>query len=275
MEKEQSKWSKYIEKLGTEYRLSILQEETFEQLTNYKLPLWKMIGAVGVAGLLTVILTLFLVIYTPLNGPVLNYVNKIETTDIVVLNQKIAALENQVESYQTIHNAMRTMLGGESENLSLPNNLALPQNKNSGDSSLVSDPKPVLMKNNRPKSISVNLLPPINGNISASFMPEKGHYGVDIVAPKNTPVKAVMDGIVIQAAWTIETGNTIGVQHSDGYITYYKHNSSMLKKAGSPVKAGEAIAIIGNTGDLTDGPHLHFELWHNGQPIDPVRFISF
>jgi len=118
-------------------------------------------------------------------------------------------------------------------------------------------------------------IPPITGRMSEGFMPDKKHYGVDILAPKNTPIKAVMDGYVITSDWTLETGNTIGIQHANGIVTFYKHNSALLKKTGSLVKAGEAVAIIGNTGTLSDGPHLHFELWHKGKPINPIDFINF
>ena len=117
--------------------------------------------------------------------------------------------------------------------------------------------------------------PPVNGEISAAYMPDRKHFGVDILAPKNTAVKAAMDGYIFFSDWTLETGNTIGIQHANNTITFYKHNSVLLKKAGSFVKAGEAVAIIGNTGTLSDGPHLHFELWNRGKPVNPTDFISF
>ncbi|MBK8491772.1 MAG: M23 family metallopeptidase [Saprospirales bacterium] len=117
--------------------------------------------------------------------------------------------------------------------------------------------------------------PPLTGEISAGFMLDKKHFGVDILAPRNTPVKAVMDGWVIASDWTLETGNTIGIQHDNNLISFYKHNSALLKEIGSYVKAGEAVAIIGNSGTLSDGPHLHFELWHKGVPVDPDQYINF
>ncbi|MEL6844618.1 MAG: M23 family metallopeptidase, partial [Bacteroidota bacterium] len=116
---------------------------------------------------------------------------------------------------------------------------------------------------------------PVQGEISAGYMPDKKHFGVDVLAPKNTAIKAAMDGFVITSDWTLETGNTLGIQHANNVITFYKHNSVLLKKVGDYVKSGEAIAIIGNTGTLTDGPHLHFELWHKGKPIDPLDYVGF
>ena len=281
MKEAPSKWKAFTEKLATEYRLSILQEETFEQLTNHKLPLWKMLAAVASAGILLIVLTAAAIVYTPLRGPVLNYVTKVETTDIVVLNQTIEQLENKIKAHEQYELSLRTILMGGVPDID--NSV----NANSGNVSNITIPdapstQPV---NTAPKTMrvairptesqAINLTTPINGSISAQFMLDKGHYGVDVVAPKNTPVKAVMDGHVIVADWTIDTGNTIGIQHKNGYVSFYKHNSSLLKKAGSSVKAGEAIAIIGNTGRLTDGPHLHFELWHEGKALNPSDFINF
>ena len=121
----------------------------------------------------------------------------------------------------------------------------------------------------------INFFAPVNGTISAPFMNPQGHLGVDVLTPKNTAVKAALEGIVISSDWTLETGNTITIQHINNILTSYKHNSVLLKKVGSHVKAGEAIAIVGNSGKLTSGPHLHFELWVNGKPLNPQDFINF
>jgi murein DD-endopeptidase MepM/ murein hydrolase activator NlpD len=116
---------------------------------------------------------------------------------------------------------------------------------------------------------------PLKGEITSQFDLKKNHIGVDIVAPKNTAIKSALSGYVFLADWTLETGHTIGIQHANNLITFYKHNAALLKKVGAFVKAGEAIAIIGNTGTKTDGPHLHFELWYKGIVMDPTDFISF
>jgi murein DD-endopeptidase MepM/ murein hydrolase activator NlpD len=135
--------------------------------------------------------------------------------------------------------------------------------------------------NTSPKSSMLNpadyryLMPPISGVISSYFDPEEDHLGVDVLAPHDTPVKAIWDGHVIMADWTLETGYTIGIQHSDDMVSFYKHNATLLKKNGAFVRAGEAVAIIGNTGKLTSGPHLHFELWLQGKPVDPTNYIDF
>jgi murein DD-endopeptidase MepM/ murein hydrolase activator NlpD len=111
--------------------------------------------------------------------------------------------------------------------------------------------------------------------LTAGFDPQNNHYGVDIVAKENEPVKTITDGTVILATWTLETGYIISIQHSNELISIYKHNSVLLKKIGDVVRGGEIISIIGNTGELTSGQHLHFELWYKGTPLNPQKFITF
>ncbi|WP_027002267.1 M23 family metallopeptidase [Hugenholtzia roseola] len=122
---------------------------------------------------------------------------------------------------------------------------------------------------------NIVFFPPVTGIITNRYQSQTEHYGVDIVAPKNEPIKATAAGTVILASWTQDAGYVIGVQHANELISFYKHNSVLLKSVGETVKAGEPLAIIGNTGELTDGPHLHFELWYAGNPVNPEDFVSF
>ena len=116
---------------------------------------------------------------------------------------------------------------------------------------------------------------PLKGLVSSSFNPEIEHFGVDVIAPENEVIMAALDGTVTLANWTSTDGHIIQLQHENNIITMYKHNSVLFKKVGETVKAGETIAIIGESGKLTTGPHLHFELWHNGKPIDPQDYMIF
>lgn len=116
---------------------------------------------------------------------------------------------------------------------------------------------------------------PISGFISQAFDPKEEHYGIDVVSKKDEPVKCIADGTVIFSSWTQDAGYVIAVQHQANLISIYKHNSTLTKELGNFVSAGEIIAIIGNTGELTSGPHLHFELWYNGNAVNPEEFISF
>jgi len=121
------------------------------------------------------------------------------------------------------------------------------------------------------------LFTPLEGVVAVTdgFNPKKDHYGVDLVAKENEPVKSAADGVVVFSSWTLDSGYIIGIQHRGNLISVYKHNSELLKNVGNFVSGGEVIAIIGNTGELTTGPHLHFELWHNGNPVNPQEYVAF
>ena len=116
---------------------------------------------------------------------------------------------------------------------------------------------------------------PITGLISDKYDVKKGHFGVDVVAKANEPVKCVADGTVVMASWTQDSGYVIAVQHRANLVSVYKHNAELLKKVGSFVNAGDIISIVGNSGEMTDGPHLHFELWYNGNSLNPEEFVTF
>lgn len=122
--------------------------------------------------------------------------------------------------------------------------------------------------------LHIHLFKPIDGILVEEYSPENEHYAVDIVAKKDEPVKSVASGTVIISSWTDDTGYVIGVQHENNLVSFYKHNAVLLKKTGDFVQAGDILGIIGNSGDLTTGPHLHFELWLNGVPINPKNYIS-
>lgn len=120
----------------------------------------------------------------------------------------------------------------------------------------------------------LHFFPPVKGVVSNGFNVAINHPFIDIAAPANSAVSAVLDGTVILSTWTEETGYTIQIQHDNDLISIYKHASKLLKKSGEKVKAGTAIALVGDTGSLSSGNHLHFELWHKGVPIDPQKYIK-
>jgi murein DD-endopeptidase MepM/ murein hydrolase activator NlpD len=176
---------------------------------------------------------------------------------------------------------MRIRAGGGSgdEDFEVPTTATTQNSNNSTNSNAQSTPsveaKAIRVGGRNDRLESMFLQMPISGTVSFGFALDKKHYGVDIAAPKNTAIKSVADGFVISADWTLETGNTIAVQHANNVVSFYKHNSSNLKKVGDKVKTGEAIAIIGNTGEHTTGPHLHFELWKDGKALNPQEYIRF
>lgn len=122
-------------------------------------------------------------------------------------------------------------------------------------------------------SIVLPTLTPVDGFVTRGFNARTGHYGVDIAVEEGTDVRSIGDGYVVMADWTQEGGFTIAIQHSDGYLSVYKHNRLLYKRTGDRVQARDNIAVSGNSGEFTTGPHLHFELWHNGLAQDPSAYL--
>ncbi len=116
-------------------------------------------------------------------------------------------------------------------------------------------------------------LPPVDGVPSRGFDPSRGHFALDLAVAEGTPVRAFADGYVVFADWTHAGGHTVAVQHPDGHLSVYKHNSRLLKRVGERVRVREAVALSGNTGEITSGPHLHFELWRDGLAQDPSALL--
>ena len=134
---------------------------------------------------------------------------------------------------------------------------------------------PIAVSSNIYELRDVYLFSPLfDGIVTDGFNPKKDHYGVDLVAQENEPVRSVADGVVILSSWTLDGGYIIAIQHPGNLISVYKHNSELFKNVGNFVAAGEVVATIGNTGELTSGPHLHLELWHNGNPVNPQEYIA-
>lgn len=120
----------------------------------------------------------------------------------------------------------------------------------------------------------LNFITPVQGVVSSEFDADIEHYGIDIACKKDEPIKSTADGTVILSSWTEDTGYVLAIQHGDNLISVYKHNSGLVKRAGDFVEAGSVVAFAGSTGELTSGPHLHFELWFNGNPVNPGFFIN-
>ncbi|MCB0619264.1 MAG: M23 family metallopeptidase [Saprospiraceae bacterium] len=283
-----------MERLQHTYRLVIMNNETFEEIGSYRLSLLNVYIALSTLMVLVAILVVSLIVFTPLKRLVPGYGDVSSHPELIHLNREIDSLSEALEAQQVYTESFRKILVGDVETIQeVPEEEYQP-----GDSTLQVDrikedeilrreveleeiqEIAQLTKANNFSSRDLPLeqmyfTPPLSGEVSAGFAPDKKHYGVDVLAPKNTAIKAVMDGWVIASDWTLETGNTIGIQHANNIVTFYKHNSVLLKEIGSFVKAGEAVAIIGNTGTLSDGPHLHFELWSKGVPVDPAQYINF
>jgi murein DD-endopeptidase MepM/ murein hydrolase activator NlpD len=247
------------------------------------------------------LLALLFIAITPIKRYLPGYGLGSSSEEVLSLMRKVESVENEMNAQRIYISNVKRMLTGDVEtveDIPVPEKNLLSNLVNQDDVNLVASSvednelrKEVELENigNLAKRSrysgtekaedtpieGVFFVNPVKGEITSRFDLKKNHFGVDIVAPKNTAIKAALSGFVFLADWTLETGHTIGIQHANNLITFYKHNAALLKKVGTFVKAGEAIAIIGNTGTKTEGPHLHFELWYKGIVMDPTDFISF
>ena len=273
----------------TIYRLVLRKDETLEEIGSYRLTLLNLYILLSSIVLIAMGLMAVVIFFTPLKRLVPGYATPSQHPDYIKLSKRIATLESELIDYKTYYDHFNRMI-------SLPDSIDPPDMTYSSRVSAEppkedetthdhdhthAEPFPSIPVKSASTSPDLNiadyryLMPPISGVVSNGFDPQTDHLGVDILAPHNTPVKAIWDGHVITADWTLETGYTIGIQHTNDMVSFYKHNASLLKRTGAFVRAGEAVAIIGNTGKLTSGPHLHFELWLLGKPVDPTNYIDF
>jgi murein DD-endopeptidase MepM/ murein hydrolase activator NlpD len=138
-----------------------------------------------------------------------------------------------------------------------------------------SDLSLITLASSKGSGLKETFFSPISGFISDKYDVRKGHFGVDVVSKTNEPVKSIADGTVLFSSWTQDAGYVLVIQHGANLISVYKHNAELYKKVGTFVNAGEIISIVGNSGEMTNGPHLHFELWYNGNSINPEEFVTF
>ncbi len=275
-------------KLLHKYRLVILNESTFEEKISFKLSRLNVFvtGSLCIIGLIG--LTILLIAFTPLREYIPGYSSTRLKRQATELTYKTDSLVNTLNYTNKYLDNIRMVLRGDIENTEINRDSLFEQfkldpssvdlNPIKEDSMLRAEvaleDKYNLFERNSDKSNLV-LFPPLSGTLSENYNREKKHFAVDVVAPKDTPIKAVANGIVIFAEWTTETGYVIILEHKDGLLSVYKHNGSLSKAQGDIVRAGEVIASVGNTGEFTTGPHLHFELWDNGNPVNPLDFIDF
>lgn len=279
---------KLARKLLHRYRMVILNEDTFEERLSFKINRLYVIALVILSSLLLVGLTSVLIVYTPLKSYIPGYTSTDFKTAATKLNLKVDSLQNVINTKNNYYESISKVLKGEVDSIyfnedSIKNTQPITISEeelkpNKSDSLLRAKVEKEDKFNVFEQAIfegSFSLFQPVEGIVSQAFDANEKHYAVDIATDKNQSVKSVADGRVIFAEWTAETGFVIIIEHQFALISVYKHNESLLKSQGDFVTSGEVIALTGNTGNLSTGTHLHFELWVDGNPIDPQEFINF
>ncbi|MBC2843872.1 M23 family metallopeptidase [Winogradskyella flava] len=288
MAKKKKKEKKLAKKLLHKYRLVILNEDTFEERFAIKLTRLNVFVLTSLSAIFLIFFTILLIAFTPLREYIPGYSSSKLKKEASLLNYKTDSLVQELELNKRYYASIRKVLTGDVATVEFNRDSIIEAAKNDIDISQVTTNKEdSLLREKVEKEDKYNLFedtsnpsnfvlfPPVNGTISEDYNIEDKHFAVDVVVASDTPVKATADGTVIFAEWTVETGYVVIIEHNQELISVYKHNSAITKSQGDLVKAGEVIAMSGNTGELSTGPHLHFELWSKGYPVNPTNFIDF
>lgn len=287
---------RWYHKLRDKYRLIILDEDTFEEKLSFRLSRLNVFIVTGMLAIILVFLTSYIIAFTPLREYIPGYNDTNIQGELYELQLRADSIEEAVKSKDLfIANMKRVLSGEDPDEVANPStapdsaarakyaNISISRSRE--DSMLRNEYEAqnrynikVGDKTSSPKALTLSRLSfftPIKGMITNRFNPSQQHFGVDVASAKNEAVKAAYDGTVIFSEWTAETGYVIAIQHTGNVVTAYKHNSVLLRKQGSYVRAGETIAIVGESGEYSTGPHLHFELWINGKAMNPEDYIKF
>lgn len=279
-----------LRKLRDKYRLLLINDSTFEERFSIRLTRMNVLLLAVGAFVITALLVSAVIVYTPLKRYIPGYSDQETKLNAYKSTVMADSLELQVRERDLYIENLRKVLRGElpADSATLFNPVdvrptqadLLPSRSDSLLRAKVAKEEEYSLVEGRATSerrelAGVYFFAPVRGIVTSTFDRGEGHYGIDVVTKADAAVKACLAGTVVLASWTTDAGHVLQVQHTNGLSSVYKHNSVLLKKVGEKVKAGEAVAIVGNSGELTSGPHLHFELWLNGEPVDPRGYMVF
>lgn len=287
MAKEKKNKRLWIQNLLNRYRMVVINETTFEEKFFIRISQFNIIVLVLLFVTLTAIGSFFLVAFTPLKEFIPGYTSLTIRKEAIRNSFLLDSLTLEFEKQDRFISSIKSALTGEinwEENSLLDDQSQSPEVLNSDNAmseadsllrlEVIQEDKYNVIPNDL-SNVKYLLYPPAVGPISQKYDADKRHFAVDIALKENAPIMAVAHGTVIFSEWTAETGHVIIVKHDYGLLSVYKHNSSLEKYQGDLVRAGEVIANAGDTGELSTGWHLHFELWINGFSADPTDFIDF
>jgi murein DD-endopeptidase MepM/ murein hydrolase activator NlpD len=283
-----------LQRLRSRYFFIIREQDTFEERLSVRMSLASLVMITGGLIVVLIVLVISLVAFTPLREYIPGYADVNIRRDLLDLSLKTDSLQVALQDRTDYIRNLRRILNdsvddkdisasGERDTVASKQGKAFspPSHADSLLRTEVESQNPYNVSLGGSGSKAVNSLndyfffAPLKGIITNGFNPASNHFGVDITSKENDAVKATLDGTIVLSTWTLATGNVIIIQHNDNILSVYEHNSVLMKKEGDNVKAGDVIAIVGNTGELTTGPHLHFELWYQGSPVNPIDYITF
>jgi murein DD-endopeptidase MepM/ murein hydrolase activator NlpD len=290
MAEEKKQGRKIYKKLSNKYRLVIMNDETFEERASLRLSPLNLFVFLGIIIISFITLTIYVIAFTGLREFIPGYTDVSVRKKTVENFNKTDSLSRRIEAQNLFIANLQSILSGDIDKQVMIDTIK---------SSVLYDsikflekiPEDSLLRKEIENQDKFNLgvgeeantgsisnfyfFTPLKGTVTTTFDPAQKHFGIDVVAAPDAVIKSALDGTVVFSDWTSQTGYVIAVQHSNNLFSIYKHNSALLKSVGNVIKAGDVLAIIGNTGEFTSGPHLHFELWYNGAPVNPGDYIAF
>jgi murein DD-endopeptidase MepM/ murein hydrolase activator NlpD len=278
--------------LKNKFRFVVLNDETFEEkfsLTLTRLNVWLFASTIVVV---LVMVTASAIIYTPLKYFIPGFGDYNYRSQILSLTFKTDSLEQAMQDRSAWLGNVSQVLNGQVDTMRPKPNAKIPTSTNPTVADAteqemrlrkdVEEEESFALSGKIAKTDGVkaqlnefHFFPPVDGYVTDEYDPKKEHYGIDIAAPKDASVKATLEGTVISSGWSVETGYVIAIQHKGNLVSLYKHNSKLFKNVGNFVHAGDVIANVGSTGELSSGSHLHFEIWHSGGSINPRDYVIF
>ena len=285
----QRKTKSFWHRIRFKYKLSFINEGTLEEVWSFRLSKLSAFVTLALFACVLIAVTALIIITTPIRNYLPGYLDVEVRKEIVENALRADSLERMVAIHELYLSNVAGILSGtlpldsirqidslatNDENYEIPRSPSEEAfvkefaEEEKYNLTVLADPEKV-------PTDGVFFYKPVNGTVSAHYEAAIRHYGVDLVAKERESVLATLDGTVVYAGFDSNQGNVIQLQHKNGFISVYKHNALLLKEVGDIVQAGEAIALVGNTGKLSTGPHLHFELWYKGNPVNPEEYIAF
>jgi len=278
---QKSKWTHH-------YRMVVLNDDTFEERFSLKLNRLNVFMLTLISAVLLIGATTVLIAFTPIREYIPGYADITTKRNSIELTKETDSIQQVLRTNEEFYGRIKMLLNGDitTEEYERIDSIAKVETDiETADLAPIKEDSLLREEVAQEDRYSVIagakaktnfvFFPPIKGIISGDYDTEIKHYAVDVAAASGTPIKAAADGTVVFASWSAETGYTMLIEHAYGLITIYKHAGSLIKEQNDQVLAGEVIASVGNTGELTTGPHLHFEIWSDGYPLDPTNFINF
>lgn len=278
--------SNIINFFNKKFRLVVINDETLEEEGLLKISRSNIIALTSLVVIFIFIISFLIIVYSPLNKHLPGKSSELVQKELIQLALKSDSLASALSISSLYLSNIESIIKGDSisfeyldDSLNKIDNSEVSFFKSKEDSLLrmrvEKEDQSSINLNSKRRNKQFLFFPPVEGFVSDSFNLQTNHYGIDLVAKSGAKIKSIGEGTVIVSDWNPQTGYVLGIQHSEDFISFYKHCSVLLKNVGDIITTGENIAIIGNSGELSSGPHLHLELWKSGTPLDPSLYISF